>query len=143
MFQIHQQIFWEYPRNFRGLPTYGFAHAKVKKSFFYFKSLEFIPIIGIILNNFQSWFHSIIKIWVKLIWVENPKIPGIQPRYSLRSPKTIGKPLLMLVILNAYLVVQADNVIQSQFALCKGTSRVLFTYNMSQLRSYKKLLPLV
>ena len=31
MFQIPQRIFSEYPLNFRGLPNYGFAHAKVKK----------------------------------------------------------------------------------------------------------------
>ena len=29
MFQIQQGIFWEYSQNFRGLPTYAQAHAKV------------------------------------------------------------------------------------------------------------------
>ena len=50
MFKI--RIFLEYPRNFRRLPTYGFAHAKVKKSIFNSKILELVPNIGIILNDF-------------------------------------------------------------------------------------------
>ena len=29
MFQIQRRIFWEWSQNFRRLPTYGFAHAKV------------------------------------------------------------------------------------------------------------------
>ena len=41
MFQIQQGIFWGYPRNFRRLPTHGFAHAKVKKSIFISLILEF------------------------------------------------------------------------------------------------------
>jgi len=59
--------------------THGFAHAKVKKSNFNRKILELISDIGIILNDFQSWFYSAIRIRVKLIWEENLKIPGIQP----------------------------------------------------------------
>ena len=42
MFQIQRRICWEHPRNFRILPTYGFAHAKVKISIFVLKILEFI-----------------------------------------------------------------------------------------------------
>ena len=38
--------------------------------------------IGIIRNDFQGWFHSIIKLWVVFIWVWNLKIPGIQPRHA-------------------------------------------------------------
>jgi len=83
MFQIHQRIFWEYSRNFRGLPIHGFAHAKVKKSIFNRKILELVGDFGIILNDFQSWLNSNINIRVKLIWVENPKIPGIQPKYNM------------------------------------------------------------
>ena len=79
MFQIHQRICWEYSRNFRGL-----LHAKVKKSIFNRKILELVGDFGIILNDFQSWFHSAFKIWVKFIWVENPKIPGIQPNHQHR-----------------------------------------------------------
>ena len=52
MFQIHQRIFCEYSRNFRRLPTYGFAHAKVKKSIFNSKILELVRNIGIIMNDF-------------------------------------------------------------------------------------------
>ena len=40
--------------------------------------LEFKGDIGIILNNFQIGFLSIIKIQIKSIWVENPKIPGFR-----------------------------------------------------------------
>ena len=69
MFQTHQRIFWEYSQNFRGRPIHDFAHATVGD--FY-----------ITLNGFQSWFYSTIKIWVKFIWIEIPKIPGIQPIYS-------------------------------------------------------------
>ena len=57
MFQIHQRICWEYSRNFRGLPIHSFAHAKVKKSNFNRKILELVGDFGIILNDFQSWFH--------------------------------------------------------------------------------------
>ena len=56
----------EYSRNFRGLPTHGFAHAKVYKTIFNRKILEFVGDIDIILNVFQSWFYSTIKIWVNL-----------------------------------------------------------------------------
>ena len=56
MFQIQKGIFWEYPQNFPRLPIYGFAHAKVKKSIFISIILEFIGDIGIIFNDFQSWF---------------------------------------------------------------------------------------
>ena len=34
MFQIHQKIFCEYSWNLQGLPTYGFAYTKIKKSIF-------------------------------------------------------------------------------------------------------------
>ena len=47
--------------------TYGFAHAKIQKSIFDPKILELLDVIGIILNDFQSWFYSITKIWVRLI----------------------------------------------------------------------------
>ena len=56
MFQIQKGIFWEYFQNFPRLPIYGFAHAKVKKSIFISIILEFIGDIGIIFNDFQSWF---------------------------------------------------------------------------------------
>ena len=79
MFQIQQGIFWEYPQNFPGLPIHSFAHAKVQKSIFIKKILVLLGDFGIILNDFQSWLNSTIEIWVKFIWVENPKIPGIQP----------------------------------------------------------------
>jgi len=62
MFQIQRGIFWEYSQNFRRLPTYGFAHAKVKKSIFISGILEFIGDIDIIFNDFQSWFWWAIKI---------------------------------------------------------------------------------
>ena len=52
MFQIQQRIFWEYSRNFQRVPTYGFAHAKVKKLISNSKILELVPDIGIILNDF-------------------------------------------------------------------------------------------
>ena len=54
----------------RGLPTYVFAHAKVKRSVFYSKILKFVPNIGIILNYLQSSFFSIIKNWVWFTWEE-------------------------------------------------------------------------
>ena len=54
MFQIHKRIFWEYPRNFRGLPIHSFAHAKIKKSIFMSVIQELIGDIGIFLNDFQS-----------------------------------------------------------------------------------------
>ena len=77
------QTYWiNIQSNFRGLPTYGIAHAKVKKTIFYSEILEFIPNIGIIFNDFQSWFYSIIKNWLKFTWLENLKIPGIQPRFN-------------------------------------------------------------
>jgi len=47
----HYTKFLEYPRNFRGLFAYGFAHAKVKKSILNPKILEFVDDIGIILND--------------------------------------------------------------------------------------------
>ena len=62
--------------------THGFAHSRVKKSTFNLKILDFVGDIGIIRNDFQSWFHSIIKLWVVFIWVWNLKIPGIQPRHA-------------------------------------------------------------
>jgi len=65
--------------NFMRLPTYGFAHAKFKKSNFYPKILEFLGDIGIILNDFQSWFYTAIKIWVKLTLIENREFSDIQP----------------------------------------------------------------
>ena len=68
-FQIHHRMCLEYSRNFRGLPTHGFAHAKSKKSIFNWKILEFIGDIGTILNDFLSWFHTSVKIWVKFIWL--------------------------------------------------------------------------
>ena len=43
-----------YLRNFRGPPTYGFAHVKVEKLILDLKILEFAGDISIILNNFQS-----------------------------------------------------------------------------------------
>ena len=83
MFQIQQGIFWEYAQNFRRLPIYGFAHAKINKSIFISRILAFIGDIDILLNDFQSWFEWAIKILVKSIWVENPKNPGIEPTYEL------------------------------------------------------------
>ena len=56
-------------RNFRGLPTHGFAHAKVKNLIFNLKILDFVGNIGIIRNDFSCWFHSTIKMQVKFIWV--------------------------------------------------------------------------
>ena len=49
-----------------GLSTYDFAHAKVKKSIFSLKILEFVGDIDIILNEFQSWFNSTIKIRIRI-----------------------------------------------------------------------------
>ena len=49
---------------------HNFAYAKVKKSNFIFKA------------DFQSGFYSAIKIFVKLIWVENLEIPAVQPKYN-------------------------------------------------------------
>ena len=63
----------------RGLSTYVFAHAKVKRSVFYSKILKFVLNIGIIFNYLQSWFFSIIKNWVWFTWVGNLGIPGIKP----------------------------------------------------------------
>ena len=45
--------------------------------------LKFVGEIGIILNDFQSWFYSTIKIGVKLIWELNPKITEIKPSLRL------------------------------------------------------------
>ena len=56
MFEIQQGIFWEYSQNFQWLPTYGFAHVKLKKSIFLSLILEFIGDIGVIFNNFQSCY---------------------------------------------------------------------------------------
>ena len=40
---------------------------KIKKmSLFDPNILEFVGDISVILNGFQSWFHSFMKIWVKL-----------------------------------------------------------------------------
>ena len=63
------------------MSTYGFAHANVKKSIFKSKILEFVDNMDIISNVFLCLFYWTIWIWVKFIWVENPKIPGIQPIY--------------------------------------------------------------
>ena len=52
MFQIHQRIFLEERRNFWRLLTYGFVHAKTKKTIFNLKRPELVPNIGIILNHF-------------------------------------------------------------------------------------------
>ena len=54
--EIQKGIFWEYSQNFQRLPTYGFAHAKLKKSIFLSLILEFIGDIGIIFNDFQSCY---------------------------------------------------------------------------------------
>ena len=72
--QIQRRICWEYFRNFRRLPTYDFAHAKVEKSIFDSKIQEFAGDIGVILNEFQSWCYSTIKISVKFIWEFNLEI---------------------------------------------------------------------
>ena len=77
--QIQQRIVLKYSRNFRGLSTYRFAHAKFKKSCFSPKILQFEGDIDIISNHFYSLFYSTIKIGVKFIWDENYKIPGIHP----------------------------------------------------------------
>ena len=82
MSQINQRIFLEYPQNFRSLPTYGFAHAKVKKWISDPKILEVVGGIGIIWIDFQSWFYSTTRFWMILIWVQIPGIPGIQPNYE-------------------------------------------------------------
>ena len=79
MFQSQHRILLEYHWNFRRLPTYGFAYAKSNKWIFDPKILEVVDDIGIICNDFQSWFNSTIKISVTLILVKNLKIPGIQP----------------------------------------------------------------
>ena len=42
--------------------TYGFTHAKIKKSIFNLEILEFVGDIGLILNDIQSWFYSANKI---------------------------------------------------------------------------------
>ena len=63
MFQIHKRIFWDYRRNFRRLPIYGFAHVKVKNSIFNSKILEVVGDIAIILNNFEIWFYFTTYIW--------------------------------------------------------------------------------
>ena len=65
------------------MPEESLAHAKIKKSFFSPKILEFIGDIGVILNDFWSRFYVAIKIWVKFILVENFKIPGIQPIHAI------------------------------------------------------------
>ena len=56
----------------RRMPTHGFTHAKVKKSFFNPKILEFVCNIGIILNDFSSRSYSAIMILVKFIFAEFP-----------------------------------------------------------------------
>ena len=58
------------------LPTYGFAHAKIKKSIFNYKFLELVPDIGIILNDFSEWFYLD---WVKSTRLKKLKISGTQP----------------------------------------------------------------
>ena len=65
-------------RKFRILPTYGYTHAKIKNLDFNPEISEFIGDIGTILNDFQTWFYSTMIIWVKLIRLENPEIPGYQ-----------------------------------------------------------------
>ena len=83
-FQSSTENRWEYSRHFLGLPTYGFAHAKVKKSNFSSKILEFVGDIGVIYNDCSSWLFptSQLKIGMKFLWAENPKIYGIQPIFD-------------------------------------------------------------
>ena len=75
------------------LSTHGFGQAKVEKSIFNRKNSRVrrwfrTDIIRIILNDFYSGFHSAIKISVKFIWVENLKVPRIQPKFNLWPVKT-------------------------------------------------------
>ena len=77
MFQIQRTNYWEYLRNFRKFPTYGFSHVKFENPIFDPKIPEFVGGIDIILNDtdddFQSWFCSTIKISVKLFGNKIPK----------------------------------------------------------------------
>ena len=75
----------------QGLPTYVFAHAKVKRSVFYSKILKFILNIGIIFNYLQSWFFSIIKNWVWCTWAGNLGIPRIKLHNKLSGTFSFGK----------------------------------------------------
>ena len=70
-------------RNFRRLPTYGFAHANVKKSIFYFIILELIGHIGIIFHHFQYSTNSSYQFTKTFIHVEVRKNPGIEPIFNL------------------------------------------------------------
>ena len=82
----------EYVENIlRGLSTYVFAHAKVKKSVFYSKILKFVPNIGIILNYLQSWWISIIKNRVWFTWAGNLGIPRIKSHNKLSGTFSFGK----------------------------------------------------
>ena len=59
--------------------THGFTYAKVKNPIFDSKIEVFVGNFDIILKDLGSSFCSTIKIWVKFILTENPKIPRIQP----------------------------------------------------------------
>ena len=78
MFKIHQSIWWEYPAIFWKPSAYGFAQAKVTKVIFDSIIWNFVDDTGNILKDFESWFYF----WVEFIWLENLKIPGLQPSYK-------------------------------------------------------------
>ena len=84
-------------RNFRGLPTYAFAHAKVSNLIFYFKFLKLIGHISIIFLDFEFPTDSAKQFLKTSIHVEFQKNPGIDPTYpknpyerSLNSHMLLG-----------------------------------------------------
>ena len=66
-------------RNFRGLPTYAYIHAKVSKLIFYVKILELTGHIGIIFHHFEFSTNSANQFLKTSIHVEFRKNPGIEP----------------------------------------------------------------
>ena len=80
--------------------TYGFAHTKVQKSTFDPKILEFIGNIGIILNDFESWFMDTklknllsnkYKSTENFNVESNTQYTTKQNRYSIQSTNTVTR----------------------------------------------------
>ena len=65
-----------------GLSSWGFAHAKIKKSRFQSKNLRVRRRYGYHFEWFSKMIFTRFKIWVKFAWWENPRTPEIQPKYD-------------------------------------------------------------
>ena len=71
MFQIQHKICWEYLRNLRNCPPYGFSHVKIKKPIFDPKIPEFVGVIDHF-EWYRWWFSKLILLNYKnssqIVW---------------------------------------------------------------------------